>query len=77
MACVQHMGLWSRYKEVPAQGGRGSFRCIIEGATEVAWTKVGGEINSQTTMIRGAELYFTNPAVEDRGVYVCGKQFIF
>ena len=37
------------------------------------WTKVGGEINSQTTMIRGNELFFNNPDVEDRGVYVCGK----
>ena len=56
-----------------SKGERGSFRCIIEGASEVTWTKVGGDINSQTTIIRGTELFFNNAAVEDRGVYVCGK----
>ena len=61
-----------------SEGERGSFRCIVEGASEVTWTKVGGDINSQTTIIRGTELFFNNAAVEDRGVYVCGKlQFVY
>ena len=56
-----------------AQGEQGSLRCLLEGAERPQWTKVGGEINPQTTSIRGNELYFYNVQVEDRGVYVCGK----
>ena len=41
---------------------------------EAKWTKVGGELNSQTTTIRGPELYFYNVGIEDRGVYVCGVE---
>ena len=56
-----------------AQGEQGSLRCSIEGAQEAKWSKVSGEINPQTTTIRGTELYFFNVEVEDRGVYICGN----
>ena len=41
---------------------------------EAQWSKVGGTLNSQTTTIRGPELYFYNVGIEDRGVYVCGVE---
>ena len=68
--------LWMKFLN-GSKGERGSFRCIVEGASEVTWTKVGGDINSQTTIVRGTELFFNNAAVEDRGVYVCGKILFF
>ena len=56
-----------------AQGEQGSFRCVTQGSNRITWTRVGGDLNSKTTSIRGSELYFYNVEVDDRGVYVCGK----
>ena len=57
-----------------AQGGQGFFQCIVEGTREAQWTKLGGELNRQTTSIRGTDLHFFNVEVEDRGVYICGVE---
>ena len=56
-----------------AQGEAGSFRCINTGSDRVTWTRVGGSLNPKTTSARGSELHFYNTEVDDRGVYVCGK----
>ena len=56
-----------------AQGESGSFRCISTGSDRVTWTRVSGSLNPKTTSARGSELHFYNTEVDDRGVYVCGK----
>ena len=42
---------------------------IPKSASEVIWTKVGGNINSQTTIVRGTELFFNNAAENNVGSF--------